>query len=59
MSSLGMQILKTMKPLMAVLPEVQTPIKKVPFREKVLWTAITLFSFFDLLSNPAVWNSIK
>jgi len=37
---------------MAVLPEVQTPNRKVPFREKALWTAITLFSFLVCCQIP-------
>lgn len=37
---------------MVVLPEVSTPTRKVPFREKVLWTAITLFSFLVCCQIP-------
>lgn len=52
MSSLGIQVLRSLKPIMAVIPEVQTPIKKVPFREKALWTVITLFSFLICCQIP-------
>ena len=33
-----MRVLELVKPMMAVLPEVSTPDRRVPFREKVLWT---------------------
>eukprot|EP01127_Copromyxa_protea_P006916 TRINITY_DN16852_c0_g1_i1.p2 TRINITY_DN16852_c0_g1~~TRINITY_DN16852_c0_g1_i1.p2 ORF type:complete len:477 (+),score=110.31 TRINITY_DN16852_c0_g1_i1:33-1463(+) len=48
----GIQFLSMVKPFMAVLPEVQTPNRKVPFREKVLWTALTLFSFLVCCQIP-------
>ena len=34
-----------MKPFCSILPEIQKPERKIQFREKVLWTAITLFIF--------------
>src|SRR5271156_4534204 len=37
---------------MAILPEVQTPERKIPFKEKVLWTAITLFIFLVCCQIP-------
>jgi len=37
---------------MAVLPEVAQPERKVPFREKVLWTALTLFAFLVSCQIP-------
>ena len=48
----GIQFLKMVKPFMAVLPEVQAPNRKVPFREKALWTAITLLSFLVCCQIP-------
>jgi len=44
--------LDVISPLLAVLPEVQQPIKKVPFREKLLWTAISLFIFLVCSQIP-------
>jgi len=40
------------KPFMGVLPEVQQPERKVPFREKVLWTAIALFIYLICCQMP-------
>jgi len=40
------------KPCMIVLPEVSTPDRKIPFREKVLWTAISLFVFLVCCQIP-------
>jgi protein transport protein SEC61 subunit alpha len=37
---------------MCVLPEVATPERKVPFREKMLWTAVTLFIFLVCCQIP-------
>jgi len=37
---------------MAILPEVQTPERKIPFKEKVLWTAITLFVYLVCCQIP-------
>lgn len=37
---------------MGILPEVQTPERKVPFKEKVLWTAITLFVYLVCCQIP-------
>jgi len=44
--------LDLVKPVMCVLPEVSTPDRKVPFREKVLWTAISLFVFLVCCQIP-------
>jgi protein transport protein SEC61 subunit alpha len=49
------RFLELVKPVMAVLPEVSSPEHKVPFKEKVMWTVITLFIFLVSLfqSIPA------
>jgi protein transport protein SEC61 subunit alpha len=47
-----MRFLDLVRPVMVILPEVQTPEKKVPFREKVLWTIITLFLFLVCCQIP-------
>jgi protein transport protein SEC61 subunit alpha len=39
------RFLELARPVMCVLPEVAVPERKVPFREKVLWTIVTLFIF--------------
>lgn len=39
------KFLEVVKPFCGVLPEVAKPERKIQFREKVLWTAITLFIF--------------
>jgi len=41
-----------LKPFCSVLPEVQKPERKIQFREKVLWTAITLFIFLVCCQIP-------
>jgi len=52
MSSGGVKFLQLVKPFMSVLPEVAQPDRKVPFREKVLWTALTLFAFLVCCQIP-------
>jgi len=49
---MGFKFLHLVKPFMAVLPEVSTPERKVPFKEKVLWTAITLFIYLVCCQIP-------
>eukprot|EP01120_Amphizonella_sp_Union-15-10_P003584 TRINITY_DN139_c0_g1_i1.p1 TRINITY_DN139_c0_g1~~TRINITY_DN139_c0_g1_i1.p1 ORF type:complete len:480 (-),score=87.14 TRINITY_DN139_c0_g1_i1:64-1503(-) len=48
----GIKVLHLVKPFMGILPEVQQPEKKVSFREKVLWTVITLFIFLVCCQIP-------
>jgi len=50
--SSGVKFLQLIKPFMTVLPEVTQADRKVPFREKVLWTALTLFSFLICCQVP-------
>merc|ERR1712070_1100423 len=52
MSSGGVRFLQLVRPFMCVLPEVKSPDRKRPFKEKVLWTAITLFIFLVCCQIP-------
>uniref|UniRef100_A0A8C3AEY3 Protein transport protein SEC61 subunit alpha n=1 Tax=Cyclopterus lumpus TaxID=8103 RepID=A0A8C3AEY3_CYCLU len=47
-----LKFLEVIKPFCAVLPEIQKPERKIQFREKVLWTAITLFIFLVCCQIP-------
>ncbi|XP_058046743.1 protein transport protein Sec61 subunit alpha isoform X2 [Ahaetulla prasina] len=49
---MGIKFLELIKPFCAVLPEIQKPERKIQFREKVLWTAITLFIFLVCCQIP-------
>jgi len=48
----GFRVLDLVKPCMCILPEVSTPDRRIPFREKVLWTAISLFVFLVCCQIP-------
>lgn len=48
----GFRFLNLIKPVMCVLPEVQTPDRKIPFKEKMLWTAVSLFVFLICCQIP-------
>uniref|UniRef100_A0A8C7SSM4 Translocon Sec61/SecY plug domain-containing protein n=1 Tax=Oncorhynchus mykiss TaxID=8022 RepID=A0A8C7SSM4_ONCMY len=48
----AIKFLEVIKPFCAVLPEIQKPERKIQFREKVLWTAITLFIFLVCCQIP-------
>jgi len=48
----GFRVLSLVQPCMCVLPEVSTPDRKIPFREKILWTAISLFVFLVCCQIP-------
>mmetsp|Transcript_28430 Transcript_28430/g.56842 ORF Transcript_28430/g.56842 Transcript_28430/m.56842 type:complete len:473 (+) Transcript_28430:114-1532(+) len=47
-----MRFLHLIRPIMHVLPEVAQPDRKIPFREKALWTTITLFIFLVCCQIP-------
>eukprot|EP01130_Rhizamoeba_saxonica_P000202 TRINITY_DN10196_c0_g1_i1.p1 TRINITY_DN10196_c0_g1~~TRINITY_DN10196_c0_g1_i1.p1 ORF type:complete len:493 (+),score=104.87 TRINITY_DN10196_c0_g1_i1:44-1480(+) len=48
----GVKVLQLVRPFMGFLPEVEQPDRKVPFRYRVLWTAITLFTFLVCCQIP-------
>merc|ERR1712010_296752 len=48
----GVRSLELVRPFMCVLPEVKSPDRTRPFKEKVLWTAITLFIFLVCCQIP-------
>ncbi|KAF9998454.1 translocon subunit [Modicella reniformis] len=48
----GFRFLHLIRPFMALLPEIAAPDRKVPFRQKVLWTAVTLLIFLVCSQVP-------
>ena len=48
----SVKFLEFVKPFCSILPEIQKPERKIQFREKVLWTAITLFIFLVCCQIP-------
>jgi protein transport protein SEC61 subunit alpha len=49
---MGLRVLHLVKPFMSILPEVAQPDRKVQFKEKVLWTVVTLFIFLVCSQIP-------
>jgi protein transport protein SEC61 subunit alpha len=49
---MAVKFLHMLRPFMALVPEVQPAKRAVPFREKVLWTAIVLFIFLVCCQIP-------
>jgi len=47
-----MRFLHLIKPVMGFMPEVAAPDRKVPFREKLLWTMVVLFIFLVCCQIP-------
>ena len=47
-----LRFLELVEPLLVVMPEVAPPKKTVPFRNKVLWTVVTLFIFLVCCQIP-------
>ena len=47
-----MRFLHLIRPVMGLLPEVAQPDRKIPFREKLLWTIVTLFIFLVCCQIP-------
>ena len=48
----GFRVLHLVRPFLAFLPEVQSADRKVPFREKVIYTVISLFIFLVCSQLP-------
>ncbi|KAJ8755701.1 hypothetical protein K2173_022677 [Erythroxylum novogranatense] len=48
----GFRVLHLVRPFLSVLPEVQSADRKVPFREKVIYTVISLFIFLVCSQLP-------
>merc|ERR1711904_577312 len=48
----GVRFLELVRPFMCVLPEVKSPDRPRPFKERILWTAITLFIFLVCCQIP-------
>ncbi|OII75816.1 protein-transport SEC61 protein subunit Alpha [Cryptosporidium andersoni] len=48
----GLRFLNLIKPALCVLPEVSPPDRRVPFKERVLWTLISLFVFLVCCQIP-------
>ncbi|KAK1321771.1 hypothetical protein QJS10_CPA03g01343 [Acorus calamus] len=48
----GFRVLHLVRPFLAILPEVQSADRKVPFREKVIYTVISLFIFLVCSQLP-------
>ncbi|KAK0395728.1 hypothetical protein QR680_001400 [Steinernema hermaphroditum] len=51
-TTMGIKFLEFVKPFCGFVPEVSKPERKIQFREKVLWTAITLFVFLVCCQIP-------
>ncbi|KAJ3121914.1 translocon subunit [Physocladia obscura] len=49
---MGFRLLYLLKPFLAWMPEIVAPDRKISFREKVMWTAITLFVFLVCSQIP-------
>ncbi|KAI9022551.1 SecY subunit domain-containing protein [Hyaloraphidium curvatum] len=49
---MSFRVLNFLRPFIAVMPEVAAPDRKVQFREKVLWTGVTLFIFLVCSQIP-------
>ncbi|RKP04060.1 hypothetical protein CXG81DRAFT_16486 [Caulochytrium protostelioides] len=49
---MSLRFLDVLRPFISVMPEVASPDRKVQFREKVMWTAITLFIFLVCSQIP-------
>ena len=46
------RVLDLMRPFMAIIPEVQQATTKVPFKDRVIWTSVTLFIYLVCCQIP-------
>lgn len=44
--------LQLIRPFMVIIPEVQQPDKKIPFKERLMWTAVVLFIYLVCCQIP-------
>jgi len=49
---MSIRFIHLIRPFMGVLPEIVAPERRVPFKQKVLWTAVTLFIFLVCSQIP-------
>ncbi|KAI0241816.1 translocon subunit [Massospora cicadina] len=49
---MSFRFLHLIRPFVAFIPEVAAPDRRIPFKQKVLWTAITLFIFLVCSQIP-------
>ncbi|KAL7647107.1 UNVERIFIED_CONTAM: hypothetical protein RMT77_002365 [Armadillidium vulgare] len=49
---MGVSVLELVKPFCGLIPEIEKPMRKIHFREKVLWTSVTLFIFLVCCQIP-------
>ncbi|KAB7505291.1 Protein transport protein Sec61 subunit alpha isoform 2 [Armadillidium nasatum] len=49
---MGVSVLELVKPFCGLIPEIEKPMRKIQFREKVLWTSVTLFIFLVCCQIP-------
>ncbi|CAO0799097.1 unnamed protein product [Mucor circinelloides] len=49
---MGLRVLHVLKPFMAALPEIESPVRKVPFNEKLLYTVVALFGYLVMSQLP-------
>ncbi|RHX97695.1 hypothetical protein DYB36_012326, partial [Aphanomyces astaci] len=46
------RLLHVLRPLMSVIPDITTPDRRIPFREKVVWTVVVLLIFLVCSQLP-------
>lgn len=56
---MGETLLYSLRPILELIPTVRSPTSAVHFREKVLWTAITLFIYLLCCRIPLFGVSIS
>ena len=54
-----MRFLDLMRPALWVLPEVAAPDRRIPFKERVLWTSVCLFVFLVCCQIPLYGISVN
>lgn len=50
------RFLDLVKPFGPLLPEITSPERKVPFNQRVMWTAVTLLIFLVMSQIPYAWS---
>ncbi|KAI8973259.1 SecY subunit of pre protein translocase [Mycotypha africana] len=55
---MGLRVLHILKPFMGLLPEIESPIGKIPLNERLLYTAVALIGYLVMAQLP-LWGVIS
>ncbi|CAO3703019.1 unnamed protein product [Rhizopus stolonifer] len=49
---MGLRVLSIFKPFMAALPEIESPDRRIPFNERIVYTGVALLAYLVMSQLP-------